>query len=416
LSPDETANYYFSRHYAESGVISVFEPANLIAEEVVQPRSVRSDHGWLKPVSFLGIILVYGKIASVFGIGVIPYLTPLLASLGILFFYGFVRKLFGRQPAIIASCLLASFPVYFFYTTRSMFHNIIFTFFLLGGAFFLVHSVGSKVNEKVKFVSFKLKANQWWSFLWSFLAGIFFGGAAGARSSELLWLAPVLFIAWLFYARRLGITRLILMASGIILALLPIFYWNQVLYSSPFYGGYGEMNQSISQITQASSDWVQSTVKGNFSQYRAVGETLMNNIFYFGYQPYQSLKMFYYYVIVMFPILVGLAFIGGIIFLTRLRRKSIRPALLYIVSWVVLSVILVFYYGSWKFNDNPDPSRFTIGNSYTRYWLPMYIMALPFAALAITSFARLLSKIVWLKPGVAWRTNARRLIYTIIIQ
>ena len=408
LSPDETANYYFAKHYAENGELAVFEPANLIAEEVVHPRSIRSDHGWLKPVSFLGIILVFGQIGSWLGTAVIPYLTPFFATLGILFFYGFVRRLFGRQPAIVAACLLASFPVYFFYTARSLFHNILFIVFLLGGAYFLIRSLPSKTEEKKKFLQFKFSANELWTFLWSVLTGLFFGGAIGTRASELLWLAPVLFIAWLFYARRLGLTRLVLMAAGVVAALLPIFYWNQVLYSSPFYGGYGEMNKSITEISQAGGQWLESTVQGNFKQYRDVGETLVNNVFYFGYQPYQSLKMFFYYVVVMFPWLCALTLIGGIIFLCRLRRHSWRSALLYLLSWVVLSVILVFYYGSWKFNDNPDPRRFTIGNSYTRYWLPMYIMALPLAALAITGFGRLVSKAVSLKDDSEWRVRTRR--------
>jgi len=39
---------------------------------------------------------------------------------------------------------------------------------------------------------------------------------------------------------------------------------------------------------------------------------------------------------------------------------------------------LVLYYGSWVFNDNPDPFAITIGNSYVRYWLPIYVLALPF--------------------------------------
>ena len=87
LSPDETANYFFAKNYAENSEIAVFEVANLYGEEIVRPRSVRSDYGWLKPVSFLGIIILYGKIAAIFGSAVIPYLSPFFASLGIIFFY-----------------------------------------------------------------------------------------------------------------------------------------------------------------------------------------------------------------------------------------------------------------------------------------------------------------------------------------
>jgi hypothetical protein len=51
----------------------------------------------------------------------------------------------------------------------------------------------------------------------------------------------------------------------------------------------------------------------------------------------------------------------------------------YLLSLVVLGLILVLYYGSWEFYDNPDPRSHTIGNSYVRYWLPIYLGALPLA-------------------------------------
>lgn len=391
LSPDETANYFFARQYAETGNIAVFEPANLIAEEVVHPRSIRSDHAWLKPVSFLGIILVYGQIAAWLGVGIIPFLTPIFASLGIIFFYAFVRKLFGRQTAMISAFLLASFPVYFFYTTRSMFHNIIFIVFLLGGAYFSLLTLPDKNKERKEFWTWRLSKQDLITYLFSLLTGLMFGAAVAARSSELLWLAPVLFVACLFYMRRLGLARLTFIIAGLVIAILPVFYWNQILYSSPFFGGYGEMNQSITEITQASGEFLQSTIQGNFSQYQVVVDKLVNNIFYFGYQPYQSLRMFFYYGPNMFPLLASLTFLGFLIFLYKIIVQPKKGAYLYLLSWLILSLILVFYYGSWQFNDNPDPKRFTIGNSYTRYWLPMYIMALPLVALFISKLANFIT-------------------------
>jgi len=408
LSPDETANYFFARQYATQGELAIFEPANLWAEEVVHPRSIRSDHGWLKPVSFLGIILIYGEIGSWFGISVIPYLTPFFGAVGLLFFYGFVRRLFGRQSALLSIFLLASFPVYFFYTARSMFHNVLFTVFLLASAYFLVLAVPGPLAGKKSFWSWRFSTKEILTWLWSLLAGLALGAAAGARSSELLWLAPVLFIAWLFFARRLGLTRLALMAAGVLLALLPVFYWNQVLYSSPFYGGYGEMNKSITELSQAGGQLLQSTVRGSFSQYQAVADTVLKNIFYFGYQPYQSLRMFFYYVVKMFPLLCAFTFFGSLIFIVHLLRRPKRGAYLYLLTWLILSLILVFYYGSWHFNDNPDPRRFTIGNSYTRYWLPMYIMALPLASLFVVTVARALSSLLPLKNDDPGRIRARR--------
>lgn len=415
LSPDETANYFFAKNYAENSTIAVFEEANLYGEEIIRPRSIRSDHGWLKPVSFLGIILLFGKIGAFFGSTVIPYLTPFFAALGIIFFYAFVRKLFDKQVAIISAVLLASFPVYFFYTVRSMFHNVLFLVFLMGGALFLLMSMPKLKREKKNFFYFKLTKEQILTFIFSLLTGIFFGLAIGARSSELLWLAPTLFVTWLFYARRLGLTRLVLMVVGLTLALLPIFYWNQILYSSPFYGGYSEMNTSIQELSQVSGNIIHSNLLDNsFSKYQAVFTVLKDNIFYFGYHPYQSLKMFYYYVPVMFPWLCLATFFGLIIYLWQFCKKPNKTQLAYLSTWLVLSFILVMYYGSWKFNDNPDPRRFTIGNSYTRYWLPMYVLAFPLVSLFIVKLAKLFSKLINLKIKTKVGSRLRAMLYTLV--
>jgi hypothetical protein len=415
LSPDETANYFFAKNYAKTQDLAVFEQANLFGEEIVRPRSIRSDHGWLKPVSFLGIILLYGKIATYLGTWIIPYLSPIFASLGIVFFYALIKKLFGRQTGLIVALILATFPVYFFYTVRSMFHNVLFTVFLLGASYFIVICLPDRQKIKKKFFNFSLSYKQILSYLWALLAGIFLGGAAGARSSELLWLLPVLFIAWLFYVRRLGFTRLVLVVAGFILALLPVFYWNQILYSSPFYGGYGEMNTSIQEMSAAGGKILHTNLsKESFSRYREAFNVILDNVFYFGYHPRQSLDMFYYYVMVMFPLLCVLTFFGFFIFVVQAFRKIKRGPILYLLVWFVLSSILVLYYGSWQFYDNPDPSRFTIGNSYTRYWLPMYIMAMPLAALFIVSLAKAISKTVKLKEALPSRERLRKMLYFLV--
>ena len=96
-SPDETANYFFTKNFALTGELAVIEKANLRGDDLVVPRSIRSDKGFMKPVSFLGISLIYGSIASVAGLAVIPYLTPFFAALGIIAFYLIVRRLFSEQ-------------------------------------------------------------------------------------------------------------------------------------------------------------------------------------------------------------------------------------------------------------------------------------------------------------------------------
>jgi len=382
ISPDQTANYTFAKLYGQEGSLSFAEDYNLYTSDIMRPRSFRSDHGELKPVSFLGIILIYGKIASITSYKVLPYLTPFFAAIGILFFYLLIKKLFGRRNALISSFLLASFPPFIYYSAHSMFHNVLFTVLLVIGLYFCVLMVKAKKTTK-----------SYINLLAAALAGGFIGLAIITRTSELLWIAPLLIILWFFYIKKIGFTNLIIFLLTLILSLLPLFYWNQILYSSPWYGGYPQMNQSIINISHASSDLIKSTFTGQTAYYKELLAKLKNNIFYFGFHPRHSLGMFYYYFINMFYWLFWPAFLGGIMFLQRWHKWK-RRHWAYLVSFFVTSFILIFYYGSWSFHDNPDPSQFTIGNSYTRYWLPIYLASLPFASMFIIKLTKSIDHLI----------------------
>jgi len=384
-SPDETANYYFAKSYATSHELSKFEPANIVADDLVIPRSFKSENGWLKPVSFLGIILIYGEIGSLTSPAVIPYLTPFFGALGIIFFYLLIARLFNRRLALMSAALLAVFPVYFYYSVRSMFHNVLFLVLLIISFYFLTLALDKAYSylNKPKIVSWQLPRNILIGWLFIFIAGLFIGLAVMTRASELLWLAPVLGIIVLFYGRRLGISRLLIFVSGIGLGLLPAFYFNQILYQSPFYGGYSEMNRSLVDISSAGTELVKNTITVQLSTYQGIFSRIFKNIFFFGFHVRQSLEMFRHYVIEMFPWLIwltGFGFLGLVILNFKKPRKK---DIVYFLIWATLSTILVLYYGSWRFTDNPNAASYTIGNSYTRYWLPMYLMAIPLAALAI---------------------------------
>jgi len=100
--------------------------------------------------------------------------------------------------------------------------------------------------------------------------------------------------------------------------------------------------------------------------------------------------MFGHYVYEMFsPIFWG-GMLGLVFLIGQNFRHYKKKYLVYVLIWLLISSILVFYYGSWKFNDNPDLSQFTIGNSYTRYWLPLYLGLLPLFALAVVHLSRAL--------------------------
>ena len=218
-SPDETANYTFAKLYGQEGRFTIYEKYNLFTKDIMHPRSFKSDLGFLKPMSFLGLPLIYGKIVSFTTYKILPYLTPLFASLGIIFFYLLTKKIFSRNIAIISSLLLASFPPFVYYTIRSMFHNVLFMVLLMAGLYFVV-----TMNLKRK-----KKRNDWLSWIFAALAGSFVGLAIITRTSELLWILPLLLVLWLFNIKKTGITKLIIFVSFLFISITPALFYNKIL-------------------------------------------------------------------------------------------------------------------------------------------------------------------------------------------
>jgi len=199
-SPDENANYVFAKLYGQTGGMEIFEKYNLYADDVMLPRSMRSDDGVIKPVSFLGIILIYGKIIGLTSYKILPFLTPLFGAIGILFFYLLIKRTFGRRNAFISAFLLACFPVYIYYSARSMFHNVLFMVLLLMGLYYIISAVKT-YNAKERQRTPKNAKVDWRGWLCAALGGLFFGLAIITRTSELIWIMPMMIILWLFNIR-----------------------------------------------------------------------------------------------------------------------------------------------------------------------------------------------------------------------
>lgn len=382
-SPDESANYEMAKHFAQTGQLTLDSPYNMIADGIIRPRSLRADGAELLPMSFLGIMLWYGQLAAIFGLGLIPYLTPLLAALGLIFFYLLIKRLFSRNVAVLSAVLLAGFPVYIYYSARSMFHNIPFIVLLVIGLYFMLLSGDGGAREHEK-ADPKQKYLHW---LYALTAGLGCGAAATMRSSELMWLGPVLLLIWLFNLKQYGWFKPLLFAYGFIVAFAPIFYFNQILYGAPLASGYPNMDTAVANIVSGSGQLVKNAVLNKFDQAEQLLKQVYHNFFYFGFKPEQSWHTFNYYMIKMFPWLWLLGLTGLIIFCLPERRRR-KADVVYLLVFFLISVILIFYYGSWKFSDNPS-ADITIGNSYTRYWLPIYLMALPLAALAIVKLSKI---------------------------
>jgi hypothetical protein len=79
------------------------------------------------------------------------------------------------------------------------------------------------------------------------------------------------------------------------------------------------------------------------------------------------------------------------------RKKQVG----YLAILLAITIYLLVYYGSWLISDRIDLQAVSIGTSFVRYWLPIYLGMLPFVAMVINSIINLLRFRVWPKPIIA---------------
>ena len=96
----------------------------------------------------------------------------------------------------------------------------------------------------------------------------------------------------------------------------------------------------------------------------------------------------------MFWYLFWPAFFGGVWLVLHWKHMD-KKQKVYFISFVTLSIILGIFYGSWEIQDSIAKNEITVGNSYARYWLPMYIMSLPLAVLFFRWAAKKLRTIAY---------------------
>ena len=343
-SPDETANATFASTFARHGDLELREPLNLEFDGIVHPRAVAVVGDRLVPGSFIGLPVLYGLIGRLVGESVIVFLTPLVAALVLLGLWWLYRGVFGASAAAVAVVLVAAFPGWWTYAARSMFHNVLFVS-LLAAAVVL-----------------------WWRWLARAVSPPWLGVAAAVvtalalwvRPSESVWVLPALaaIIAtipqqrprrdWWWVAMAFVVTAVLLLAVS---------WWT---HGNPLGSGYALPGASVAAAPAQGTAAV---------------------LLPFGFHPRRAFNRLVDYTLGLFPWLLWPALVGWLLSLGRwhvLPRVQRR----YLVLTTAIGAYLALYYGSWQFSDHLDPTAVTLGTSYIRYWLPLYLLALPYAALS----------------------------------
>lgn len=368
LSPDETANAFFSSNYAKTGQLFVFDPLNVTFADALHPRSTLSIAGRIVPSGFIGIPLLYGMVARVLGEWTLTLLTPLLALLAVLAWYGIVRRIFDRDIALWSAVLLAIHPAFWYYSARVFMPNVAFASLLLFAVWFLVARPLKSWDVSI--------------------SGLLVGFALFIRPSEALWVLISIVMGAIFFRAAWRWKDAVLFVLCATLALSPLPFVNRELYGSPIATGYVVPSTTTLQIEPASTADISLTVIEPSAW--GVFQNIISPIFPFGIHPRNVLRHVALYQLSLFWWMTLLLIIGIPLLIPKRGdpRESRAPRAAYVAIaftvWAWLSVM----YGSWSFHDNPDPSAVTIANSYVRYWIPFSIVATPFAAAAILWISR----------------------------
>ncbi|MEW6610763.1 MAG: hypothetical protein AB1352_04040 [Patescibacteria group bacterium] len=385
-SPDETANYFWTQRVADGKPLWYEEPLEVIGNSLLKPRSINVVGTRVVPGSFIGLPLLYGYMAKWLGVNAIPYLTPLFASLAVIAFGFLMRKLCDPVMGLLSAALLAVLPPWFYYASRGMYHNVLFVSLVIVGICLLVNvcfwipsisvrndgSGKTYLREVIKLITYGI-------------AGLFIGFSLVVRSSELIWVASLVFFCLLFLWRRVNILGLMLFLACGLFAFIPLFVNNIALYGAPISIGYRG---------------VQGMELGDFIS--KLPEPQFRNLFFapFGISMGQ-IRITVVRFLVEFYWWWFLAVVAGVMtVVARMTRKRDRREIKtwggYLLVAAVAGTVLIVYYGSWAFSDRIDRQIVSLNTSFFRYWLPIFVLGIPVIAALIVHSARLM-KSKWLQ-------------------
>ncbi len=379
-SPDETANYFFSRQVVVTGSPSYHEPLLEVSKGFVHPRSMTVAGSNVVPVSFLGMVLMYGNLGKLFGIGVIPFITPFVAVLSAGFFVLLVRQFFSYRIALLSGLILLIHPAYWYNASRAMLPNVLFVDLLIIGFSLLIFGYRRMMrqqNSKQVILSLAILC----------FAGMSIGMSLAVRLSEAVWIFALVFFAFIYSLRRPSLSSYACVLTGIALPVLVLLFANEHVYGNPIIFGYQTIDfQPSAQAFEKSVGALKSFDIHNIaSLLQQTVSPFFKYILPFGFAPTMFSLQFKDFFVKMFWWMIPLIMLGvGVIFregLLRMMKREKDGNALYLGIFFAVSAWLIVYYGSWSVIDTVT-KEIAIGSSYVRYWLPMSILSIPCIAYA----------------------------------
>lgn len=365
-SPDETSNYYFIKLLSAQGKLSFVDGLNAQLHGILTPRSIGYHEGMDVPGSFLGIILIVGVVAKLIGIKAAMLFVPVLSSAAVVIFFFLIKKIFDENIAFVSSLAMFVLPPFWYYSSRGMFHNVMFIDLLIIGLYCFMTSI--EPNRA-----------RWASWALSVAAAICVALALLSRTSEFLWVGVLFLVLIVRRFKALPLSQW-LVCIGVALALVaPLFVLNSHLYGSPTSFAYFQgSSENVSNTVASTASAALSTFwKVIFPFTFAIPRIFQKSVDYLiKLYPWFSVPLIISLLVFFKDILIG---VSEKIFGLSFSRNKIasKSQSSYVATWLIVSIWLVVYYGSFTFSEQTGTLSYALGSSYVRYWLPIYVFALP---------------------------------------
>jgi hypothetical protein len=369
-SPDEAANAFWSERVAHLEPLALGDAAVGIAEGALHPRSFAVRGEYLIPGSFPGLFLSYGFLKFLTDIPLF-LITPLLTALAGLLLCSTLSKVFDRRVAFWSAILFYLHPAVIYYAGRGLFHNLFFIDLTILAAWFLVAQ------------PFAAARGARWKTLDVALGGLTVGWAVITRASEAPWLLIAIAALWGFSRRDVFRKKARSMAIAAAAFLLPVALFlalNAALYGGPLKTAYvapAPVQTEQGEVGTRSLGGPGPSGENGITEVET--PALAARILPFGFHPRLVVLHGTEYVIKFFNWYTVPAALGFLLLLIG-WRKAPAPEKRYALATIAVSAWLGLYYGSWYVRDHYDPTLTTIGTSYVRYFLPIYVLTLPWAA------------------------------------
>lgn len=351
--PDEMANYHFIQSFVNTGSFRITEPLAIMSKNIVHPRSTNVYEGDIVPGTFIGFPLLYGTIALLLG-SFIVLLTPALVSVSGVAFYYVVRQLFHEHIAFIAAILYFVNPAVWYYASFTLLPNMPFVALLVIASASIVRGYREHTPRTG----------------WIFFGALCAALALSIRPYEGVWVLPVAAFSFYELRQRVRVHHILTICLALVLVMIPNMLYAKATFGSYLGSGYFGLESG--------------TLPTEVGAPNAVLAALLP----FGLHPVRALGVVWSYVIALQWWLF--VFIGWRLFhAIRFRHTHTRVYRNYLIVTLCVVAYLILYYGSWQFEDRVTLVLSSLGISYIRYWLPIFVLLVPLAAEGIAHIATL---------------------------